>query len=128
MSRVLILETIPEIRELFVEIVRRLGHEPVVRDDLPSIESADVDAVLLEPASISRAAIARALRERDPELPIICVSIEPPSEQSRRLRPVAYLEKPFAIADLERTLLEALAGRGSAVADPAHPSETERER
>ena len=113
MSRILILESAPEIRELFVQIVRRLRHEPVVLDELGDVDAADVDVVVVEPASVGRAGIALALRERDPQLPIICVSVEPPSEQFKRLRPVAYLQKPFSIGDLERALLKALEQRGS---------------
>ena len=50
-------------------------------------------------------ACAEGLRRK---LPIICASIYPDSPGAERLRPLAYLMKPFALVDLERALLTAV--------------------
>lgn len=77
---------------------------------LPDDALPDVDAVVLEPADPRSEAAARTLRRRSETLPIVCVSIYPPTQESRRLRPVEHLVKPFGLADLELALETALDG------------------
>ncbi|MFL6039515.1 MAG: hypothetical protein ACJ74B_12875, partial [Gaiellaceae bacterium] len=71
-------------------------------DDAPEL-------MILEPASADGLAAAAKLRRRLEDLPIICASIEPPSVASKQLQPVAYLIKPFPLAELERAIAGALA-------------------
>jgi hypothetical protein len=108
MARVLICEPHPEVRELLSRVVVRLGHDPV-HDDAAL---GPVDAIVLEPAhapSVERAAAFRAVDERTP---VVCASIDLPDAGSRRLNPIAYLVKPFALPDLEKALRRALNGNG----------------
>ena len=42
------------------------------------------------------------------DTPIVCASIELPDTGSRRLAPIAYLVKPFALPDLQHAISRAL--------------------
>ena len=107
MATVLVIEPHPEVRELLVRIVRRLGHDVVIDDGRHAAEWGHLDAVVIEPAPEGTIeAIAPLVREGGAAL--VCVSIYPPSEQTRALNPVAYLQKPFSLVDLERALVAAL--------------------
>jgi CheY-like chemotaxis protein len=110
MGRILILEPQPEVRELWTHVAERLGHESVTETPRnPAV--APVDAIVLEPDGARGLAIARALHERFPEIPVVCASILPPNSELRReLSPHAYLTKPFPLMVLERALADALAG------------------
>lgn len=119
MARIVIMEPSFEVRELFALVVMRLGHEAVCYDNFrdESLEDADavlldLDVLLVEPGSPSALAIAQQLRERLPALPIICASIYPRSPEVAALDPVAYLLKPFALAELEGALENAVARTG----------------
>jgi hypothetical protein len=101
----LILEPQPEIRDLIALVARRLGHEPLTEVTTPA---RDIDAVVLEPESFRALLAALKLRERSPELPIICASIAPPSAKTAGLSPLAYLQKPFALGELECASTRAL--------------------
>jgi hypothetical protein len=105
-ARVLICEPHPEVRELLSRIVVRLGHDAVLED----AELAPVDAILLEPAHAPSVERAQAFRAANGETPVVCASIELPDAGSRRLSPVAFLVKPFALPDLEAALKRALNG------------------
>jgi DNA-binding response OmpR family regulator len=102
MARILISEPHPDLRVLLEAIVRRVGHEPVGHGELAVDEAPAV--IILEPASAVDLAAAARLRRRLEDLPIICTSILPPSEQTRELGPVAYLVKPFRVGELERAI------------------------
>ena len=112
MARILILEPHPELRELFSLVTRRLGHEPVVPNGRPPEEYTDLDVVLVEPAGQRGLAVAELLRERSPETRVVCASVLPASEAAGALDPVAYLVKPFSLAELEQALTAA-AGAGA---------------
>ena len=101
----LICEPHPEVRELLSQIVVRLGHEPVLED----AELAPVDAILLEPSHAPSVERAQAFRAVNRDTPIVCTSIELPDAGSRRLAPIAYLVKPFALPDLQHAISRALA-------------------
>lgn len=106
----LICEPNPEVRELLSRIVVRLGHEPVLED----AELAPVDAILLEPSHTPSVERAQAFRAVNGDTPIVCASIELPDAGSRRLAPIAYLVKPFALPDLQHAILRALSnGKGT---------------
>ena len=106
----LICEPHPEVRELLSQIVVRLGHEPVLED----AELAPVDAILLEPSHAPSVERAQAFRAVNCNTPIVCASIELPDAGSRRLAPIAYLVKPFALPDLQHAISRALSnGNGT---------------
>jgi hypothetical protein len=108
-AKVLICEPHPEVRELLGRVVVRLGHEPL-HDDA---ELAAVDAIVVEPAHAPSVERAQAFRSCDEHTPVVCASIELPDAGSRRLAPIAYLVKPFALPDLEAALERALNGNHS---------------
>ena len=107
MARILISEPHPDLRVLLEAIVRRAGHEPVGHGELAVDEAPAV--MILEPASAAGLAAAAGLRRRLEDLPIICTSISPPSDETRALDPVAHLIKPFRLGDLEAAIVSALA-------------------
>jgi CheY-like chemotaxis protein len=105
MAKILIVEPHPEVRDLLVRVVSRLGLEAVVYDD--PVDLATIDVVLVEPEHWGATEIARAA-ERASGARIVCVSIAPPSEESLDLAPFAHVLKPFSLAELERAVLSAL--------------------
>lgn len=109
MARILVCEPNPEVRALLAHVVARLGHEPVQAEDGPGdVLTDDADVLLIEPAYQRALSMAEMLRARQGELPIVCASIFPPTPEWQELKPVAYLVKPFSLADLEQALLEAV--------------------
>jgi DNA-binding response OmpR family regulator len=66
--------------------------------------------LLLEPAHPEAFATAVRLLRRRAELPVICASIYPDSGQAEELRPIAYLVKPFGLAELAAALRTAVDG------------------
>jgi hypothetical protein len=104
-GHVLILEPQPEIRDLVGLVAARLGHEVLTEVPTPT---RSLDVVVVEPESFRGFLAAQVLRERFPDLPIICASIAPPSARTAELRPLAYLQKPFTLGELERALTRAL--------------------
>jgi CheY-like chemotaxis protein len=113
--RVLVFDPHAEVRALLGHVVARLGHEPVYptgcRGD--RAQEGDVDVLILEPGDPAALAAAESLRLHDEQLPIVCASIYPASEAAERLRPLAYLVKPFGLAELERALCVAADSLGA---------------
>jgi DNA-binding response OmpR family regulator len=107
MARILISEPHPDLRVLVEAVVRRTGNEPVGQGELTSDDAPAV--MILEPASANGLAAAARLRRRLENLPIICTSIFPPSDESSALLPVAHLIKPFRLRELEAAIIAALA-------------------
>jgi CheY-like chemotaxis protein len=105
-AKVLIAEPHADICDLLEIVVRRLGHEPV-RWDGRRRELPDVSAAVVEPAT--RAGLRLATRLRAQGIPLVLASIMPPEPEALELQPAAYLVKPFALAELEQALLNALA-------------------
>ena len=64
--------------------------------------------MLLEPVSRLGLRLAQRLRRRLPRLPVLCVSIEPPSRETRELGVIGHVMKPFRRSQLERALETAL--------------------
>ena len=98
--RVLIAESDDDVRDLLELTVRRLGYEAVAGDD-----RAEVDAMLVEPASAVGRAVLRRFGADSP--PVICLSIYPREEGLEPPASVAYLVKPASsdeIADALRTV------------------------
>jgi DNA-binding response OmpR family regulator len=105
-ARVLISEPHPDSRALFELVVRRAGHEPVGLGELADRELPEL--MILEPESGEGLAIARRLRRRLGDLPIICASIKPAGPATEALLPAAYLVKPFRLSELVAALTAAL--------------------
>ena len=116
MARILVCEPHTEVRSLLGHVVGRLGHEAVFpgEDGDAGFRHVDVDVLVIEPADPRALAAAQILRLQREDIPIVCASIYPPSPHSRRLGPVAYLVKPFALGELEAALDAALARVGVA--------------
>ena len=106
MARILISEPHPDLRVLIEAVVRRTGNEPVGQADLIDDDAPAV--MILEPSSADGLAAAARLRGQLGDLPIICTSIYPPSDESSALDPVAHLIKPFRLRELETAILAAL--------------------
>src|SRR5579875_611913 len=67
-ARILIFEPHADISALLELVVRRLGHEPVVVDDM-ELADDEYDAAVIEPGDGSGLPLARRLREQ--ETPVI---------------------------------------------------------
>jgi DNA-binding response OmpR family regulator len=106
-ARILISEPHPDLKVLIAAVVRRTGHEPVGQGELTGGDAPAV--MILEPASADGLAAATRLRRRLEDLPIICTSIYPPTDESCALDPVAHLIKPFRLRELEAAIVSALA-------------------
>jgi CheY-like chemotaxis protein len=103
--RILVCEPQAEVRELLGHVVERLGHEPV----FPNCSAPrDVDVVLLEPADPWARSAASPFLDRRSRTPVVCASIYPDSGHLGGLRPLAYLVKPFGLAELEQALTAAV--------------------
>jgi DNA-binding response OmpR family regulator len=108
--RILVCEPHEEVRALLAHVVARLGHEAVFpqEDGGAGFRDEPVDVLVIEPADPRALATAQILRLEREEIPIVCASIYPPTAHSRRLEPVAYLVKPFALGELEAALTAAV--------------------
>jgi DNA-binding response OmpR family regulator len=108
MARIHIEEPSHAIHALLEYVVGRMGHEVIGQGGDP----LECDLLILEPTSSSGCLVAERLRAARRDLPIICISTEPPSRAVRELGPVAYFVKPFAIAEIEQAVANALLYRG----------------
>ncbi len=127
-ATILIVDPDPANRSLLELLVLRLGHRPIGQRELA--EGEEPDLLLLEPASGPGLRLAHRLRQRLLRLPILCVSIEPPSEETSSLEAVDYVMKPFRRSTLEQALEHALiqaryANEDRPTASLAAPSEEE---
>jgi CheY-like chemotaxis protein len=105
-ATILIVDPDPSNRSLLELLSVRLGHTPIGPRDW--VEGAEPDLVLLEPASRLGVRLVRGFRRRFPLLPILCVSIDGPTPQTRELGPVGHVMKPFRRSQLERAIELAL--------------------
>jgi CheY-like chemotaxis protein len=104
MSRILIAEPHGDVRSLFEFVVERLGYEWISLAEGEGGDLPPIDAMIVEPAEPAALALARSVRARLPELPIVCASIFPAEPGALELEPLAYLEKPFGLSELEYVL------------------------
>jgi CheY-like chemotaxis protein len=104
MGRILIAEPHADVRSLFEFVVERLGHESLCVTRGDGSDLPPIDAMLVEPAAPAALELARSLRARFPELAIVCASIFPAEPAALELGPLAYLEKPFGLSELEYVL------------------------
>jgi CheY-like chemotaxis protein len=107
-ARVLIVDPDREITHLFARSVERLGHVAVQWHEAMTVEEADADVVLVEPARPRALAFARAVRDTRPGISIVVVSIRSRGGADQELGAVAHLDKPFERRELERALSAAL--------------------
>jgi CheY-like chemotaxis protein len=105
-ATVLIVDPDPANRSLLELLVLRLGHRPIGQRELCEGETPDL--MLLEPTSEPGLRLAHRLRQRLLQMPILCVSIEPPSEETSSLEAVDHVMKPFRRSTLEHALEQAL--------------------
>src|SRR5712691_8445592 len=108
MANILLSEADPDVRRLLIVLLDRLGHEAIVLGGGLAAPPPG-DLLLLEPASTGCLEQARIVRERQPSIPVICVSILPPEACFLTLGPLAYLAKPFALDELEAAIEDTLA-------------------
>jgi len=106
MATILIVDPDAANRSLLELLCLRLGHRPIGSREW--IEGQEPELMLLEPASRPGVRLARGVRRRFPNLPILCVSIDGPTRETQDLRTVGHLMKPFRRSQLERALEEAL--------------------
>jgi CheY-like chemotaxis protein len=106
MATVLIVDPDPSTRSLLELLLLRLGHRPIGPREW--VEGEEPDILLLEPASKPGLRLARGVRRRFAHLPILCVSIDGPSRETRELGPIAHVMKPFRRSQLEAALEQAL--------------------
>ena len=105
-ATILIVDPDSATRSLLELLCERLGHTTIgPREWLDGVEP---DLLLLEPASRPGLRLARGVRRRFPQLPILCVSIDGPSGDTIALAPSAHVMKPFRRSQLERALEHAL--------------------
>jgi DNA-binding response OmpR family regulator len=104
-ARILIFEPHADISALLELVVRRLGHEPVIVEDVFA-DVNDVDAAVIEPGDGNGVPLARRLYEQG--TPVIFTSIFPAGPEVMALAPVSYLVKPFSLYELEAALRVAL--------------------
>jgi len=109
MARVLILEPYPEVRQLLERIVAGLGFDPILLDGAEPETIQEIDVLLLEPGFPGGVELAKRFLAANPRLPILVVSIFPPTPEVTELSPVAYVVKPFALAALQRHIRDAVA-------------------
>ena len=111
MSLFLIIEPDQDIRRLYAAVVRGLGHEAAFFDGLPT-PNPKPDVVLVEPADSNSLAAALRLQHDNPNLPIVCASVDKPThEEAQVLRATTYLLKPFSLVELTNALKLALSQR-----------------
>jgi CheY-like chemotaxis protein len=105
-ATILIVDPDPATRSLLELLCSRLGHDTIGLCD--PVDGREPDLVLLEPASRPGLRLARGMRRRFPQLPILCVSIDGPSEETRALGVAGHVMKPFRRRALEDALELAL--------------------
>ena len=105
-ATILIVDPDPATRSLLELLVLRLGHRPIGPRELA--EGEEPDLMLLEPVSRAGVRLARRLRHRLEQLPILCVSIDAPSSETRQLGAGGHVMKPFRRSQLEQAIERAL--------------------
>ena len=91
-----------EVQQLFVHFISALGHDPIVHD--PGVAPVGIDALIIEPAMNGAAELVESLRALDSDLPIVAVSVYPPSALSARIDWTSFHLKPFGLAVLRDAL------------------------
>ena len=106
MATILIVDPDAANRSLLELLCLRLGHQPIGSREW--MEGQEPELMLLEPVSGAGVRLARGVRRRFPNLPILCVSIDGPTRDTLELGAVGHVMKPFRRFQLERALQDAL--------------------
>lgn len=107
MSRIVIAYPPGAVSELLRIVLDLHGHVSVDHDDVGVLEG-EVDALIVDPVWPMGLACAHELRRSYPDIPIICVSVHPPTQEAKALLPASYVTMPFRLADLELAVRLAL--------------------
>jgi signal transduction histidine kinase/CheY-like chemotaxis protein len=112
---VLVVEDNPEVADVTVAMLEELGYGvAAARDAAAALEAIGRQAFDLVVSDVIMAgpmdgvALARAIRERKPGLPVLLVTGYSPAASGRNAE-FATLRKPFQIADLSRTVARMIA-------------------
>ncbi|MGI8606152.1 MAG: hypothetical protein ACR2L0_03210 [Gaiellaceae bacterium] len=119
MATIMVADEHDEVQLLLSYVVARVGHTPVSWTAALGDVVLGFEALLVEPAYPGCFRYAQAVRNARPELPIVCVSIYPPTPEVSALGGVVHLLKPFSLSKLESALEQALAA-------PAGPAPSAR--
>jgi hypothetical protein len=119
MAVVMVADAHDEVQRLLACVVERVGHIPVSWTPAESDTLDGFDVLMVEPASLDCFRYAQAVRGARPELPILCVSIYPPTPAVRALECMAHLLKPFSLSELASALEQALEAASAKAATPA---------
>lgn len=100
MASILVSEADPDVRRLLLMLMERLGHDAVALES--GVEDPPRgDLLLLEPNAARCIEQARVARLAQPELPIVCMGALPDDAAFLLDGPLAFLEKPFRVEELE---------------------------
>jgi CheY-like chemotaxis protein len=108
MATIMVADEHDEVQRLLSFVVARVGHTPVLWTAAESNALHDFEALLVEPAVPGCLRYAQAVRRARPEVPIVSVSIYPPTPDVKALGCVMHLLKPFSLCELESALEQAL--------------------
>jgi hypothetical protein len=108
MATIMVADEHDEVQRLLSYVVARVGHTPLLWTAAQSDALHGFEALLVEPALPGCFRYAQAVRRARPELPIVCVSIYPPTPDVGALGCVVHLLKPFSLCELESALELAL--------------------
>ncbi len=119
MSVVLVVEDEPDIGDVFAEIVRLEGHEPILAPNgeiaLKLARSARPDLILMDLVMpIMNGTQAMCMIRADPitrRIPIIATSVGRPDLETIGLLADEFLPKPFNVSDVQDLLKRYLAER-----------------
>ncbi|HVD10291.1 MAG TPA: response regulator [Gaiellaceae bacterium] len=119
MATVMVADEHDEVQRLLSHMVARVGHTPVLWTAAQGDALHGFEALLVEPAFPGCFRFAKAVRSARPELPIVCVSIYPPTPDVRALGCVVHLLKPFSLHELESALEQAVLASPARNTQPA---------
>jgi CheY-like chemotaxis protein len=118
-ATVLVVDDDPDIRRVFVDSLEALDYRVIEASDGPSglaaLDRSEPDLLMVDFAmpGMNGAEVARAARERRPNLPIVFASgyADTGAIEAAAGKDAVVLRKPFRVADLQTVLDEVLNGR-----------------
>lgn len=111
-KRVLIEEPNEDIRHLLAVRCSRLGLSPLIHEPNGNGHLPEVDLIVVEPGSVHAQRLLRTHRTVRSTIPVICVSIYPPTNGLHGASVVAYLVKPCSWEQFESAVWQAI-GQGA---------------
>jgi DNA-binding NtrC family response regulator len=118
MSRVLVVDDEPQVREVLVELLADMGHDVTQAENgaaaLTAVARSRPDAVCLDlwMDGMSGLEVLDHLIREHPGLPVVIVTADPftdTMEDARARGAFDYIRKPFDVPQLQRVLESALA-------------------